>query len=128
MDAGPGAGCTGRVKGGRGVWLKSKSSVEVAEDRVVLAHVGPGVGAAVGGGIEPGAVEEVVLDELGVGVEAEDLVVDVALLGVGADHDPGHAQAEAVAVDDRRHDMVVEAAPVIPGEEDRGAVPVGAVA
>ena len=31
--------------------------------------------------------EEVVLDELEVGVEAEDLVVDVALPGVGADHE-----------------------------------------
>ena len=127
VDAGPGAGWTGRIVGGRGVWLEVEVGGDVAEDRVVLADVGAGVGAAVGGGIEARAVDEVVLDELRVGVEAEDLVVDVALLGVRADHDPGDAEAEAVAVDDRRHDVVVEAAPVIPGEEDRGAVPVGAL-
>ena len=40
--------------------------------------VGPRVGAAVGRRVEPRAVEEVVLDELEVGVEAQRLVVDVA--------------------------------------------------
>src|SRR5262249_35569904 len=58
---------------------------QVAEQRQILAHAGPGVGAAVGGGVEPGAAEEVVLDELQVGVAAERLVVDVALPGVGGD-------------------------------------------
>ena len=45
----------------------------------VLADVGARVGAAVGRGFESPAVQEVVLDELQVGVEAERLVVDVAL-------------------------------------------------
>jgi hypothetical protein len=42
---------------------------QVAEDRVALVDVGPGIGATVGGGIKPGAVDGVVLDELGVGIE-----------------------------------------------------------
>ncbi len=37
-------GCTGRRCGLRGVWLKSKSLREVAEDRDVLADVGRGSG------------------------------------------------------------------------------------
>jgi hypothetical protein len=45
------------------------------------------------------AVQEVVLDELEVGVEAEGLVVDVAPLRVGADHERRHAQPVALAVD-----------------------------
>ena len=57
---------------------------------------------------------------------AEGLVVDVAGLCVWADHDPGHAHAVALGVDDRRRDVVVEAAPVIPGEEDCGVPPLGA--
>ena len=36
----------------------------------------------------------------------------------------GHADAVAVHVDDGWHDVVVEAAPVVPRHEDRGAVPV----
>src|SRR5699024_4114002 len=43
---------------------------EVAEDRLVLAYVGPRVGSAVGARVDPLAVQEVVLDELEVGVEA----------------------------------------------------------
>ena len=53
---------------------------EVAEDGRVLADVGARVGAAVGRRVEALAAEEVVLDELDVGVEAQRLVVDVALL------------------------------------------------
>src|SRR5207248_11276483 len=72
---------------------------EIAEDRLVLADVRATVGAAVGLGIEPPATEEVVLDELEVGVEAEGLVVDVALLRVGAYHERRHAQSVSLAVD-----------------------------
>ena len=68
------AGQTGRTIGGRGGWVKSKSAVEVAEDRAVLADVGPRVGPTVGGRIEPLPAEEVVLDELVVRVVAERLV------------------------------------------------------
>ena len=63
---------------------------------------------------------------LSVRVEAQRLVVDVARLRVRADDESGHPQAVAVLVDARRGDVVVEAAPVVPGEEDRGRVPVGA--
>jgi hypothetical protein len=56
---------------------------QVAEDGGVLADVGPRVGAAVGLGVQPRAVQEVVLDELVEGVEGQRLVVDVALFGVG---------------------------------------------
>src|SRR6267154_6336804 len=49
---------------------------QIPEDRGVLADVGPGIGPAIGRGVEPGAAEEVVLDELQVGVAAEDVVVD----------------------------------------------------
>ena len=66
---------------GRSWWLGEVEVVdEVAEDRRVLAHVGSRVRAAVGRGIEPLTAEEVVLDELVVRVEAQRLVVDVALL------------------------------------------------
>jgi hypothetical protein len=41
--------------------------------------------------IEPPALQEVVLDELHVGVEAERLVVDEALARVGTDDEARHA-------------------------------------
>src|SRR6185437_3385318 len=67
--------------------------------------------------------EEVVLDELEVRIVAELLVVDEAGLGVRAYYEPRHAQPVAADVDPRRRLVVVEATPVVPGEEDRGAVP-----
>ena len=99
---------------------------DVAEDARRLAHVGTGIRPAVGGRIEPLPAEKDVLDELQVRVVAEDLMVDVARLRVWADHDPRHPQAVAVLVDDRRHHVIVEPTPVIPGEEDRSAAPVWA--
>jgi hypothetical protein len=99
---------------------------QVAEDRLVLADVGTRIGTPVGLRIDALTTEEVVLDELHVGVEAERLVVDVALLRVGADHQPRDAQPVAQGVDLGRLHAVVEAAPVVPGEEDRGAAPVRA--
>ena len=62
---------------------------EVAEDAFVLANVGPWVWSPVGFRVEALAVEEVVLDELDVGVEAETLVVDVAALAYGLMTRPG---------------------------------------
>ena len=75
---------------------------EVAEDRHVLPHVRARIGPAVGARVEALAVEEEVLDELEVRVEAERLVVDVAALRVRADDEPRHADAVAVLVDVRR--------------------------
>src|SRR5205807_1400282 len=71
-------------------------------------------------------VEEVVLDELVERVEAQGLVVDEAGPGVRADHQRGNAEAVSVAVDVRRANVVVASAPVVPGQEDRRARPVGA--
>src|SRR3954454_2384089 len=69
---------------------------EVAELLGVLPDVGARVGAAIGGRVQPLAAEEVVLDELQVRVEAQRLVVDLALTGVRADEQAGdpHAIAE----------------------------------
>src|SRR5579875_233531 len=53
---------------------------QVAQLGGVLAYVGARVGPSVGGRVEALAVQEVVFDELDVGVEAERLVVDEALL------------------------------------------------
>src|SRR5215471_4975245 len=54
--------------------------VQVAQDARVLADVRARVGAAVGLRVEPRSVQEVVLDELVVGVEGQDLGVDVSSL------------------------------------------------
>jgi hypothetical protein len=52
-------------------------------------------------------VQEVVLDELQVRVEAERLVVDEAPARVRADDEPRYAEAVAVLVDVGRDDVVV---------------------
>ena len=46
--------------------------------------------------------------------------------GVRADDQGGHPEPVAVLVDRGRDHVVVEAAPVVPGQEDRGGIPVGA--
>jgi hypothetical protein len=101
--------------------LRGLVEVEVcdqgAEDRDVVADGGAWVWASVGGWVEALATEEVVFDELVVGVEAECLVVDVAAPGVGADHQSGDAESVTVLIGVRGTHVVVEAAPVIPGEE-----------
>src|SRR5438128_1284375 len=87
---------------------------EVAEPARVLAHVGSRIGPPVRFGIDALASEEVILDELEISIEAQRLVVDVALLGVRADDDAGDAQSVAVRVNAGRCHVIVEAAPVIP--------------
>src|SRR5262245_8575552 len=88
---------------------------EVPEDADPLAHGRARIRPPVRLLVESLLTQEVVLDELRVGVEAQCLVVDVALSGVRADHEPGHAQAVAVPVHHRRNDVVVKTAPVVPG-------------
>src|SRR5947207_1072153 len=101
-------------------WLGEIEVVaEVAELCGRLSYVGSRVGSCVGGRVESLTAEEGVLDELGVGVVAQCLVVDVSLLGVGADDDARDAQAVAVLVDRRGRDVVVESSPVVPAEKDR---------
>src|SRR5580693_1825589 len=58
---------------------------QVAEYGCIFPHVGPRIGPGICRRVEPGAAEEVVLDELEVGVAAEDLMVDVALLRIRGD-------------------------------------------
>ena len=99
VDAGPGVGCDGSWTGARGGWLKSKSLARSAQARGFFAHVGPFVGPPVGRRVQATGRQEIVLDELQIGVVAQLLMVDVAGLRVGADDQPGHAQAVAVCVD-----------------------------
>ena len=100
---------------------------QIAKDAGVLADVRSRVGAAVGAGVQAGAVQEVVLDELVERVEGQRLVIDVAVPGIRADNQHRDAQAVSVGVGRRRDDVVIEAAPVVPGEEDRGRAPVRAL-
>src|SRR2546422_30609 len=51
-------------------------------------------------------------------------MVDVAVPGIGTDHQSRDTQAVAVFVNMWWHDVVIEATPVIPGEEDRCTVPI----
>ena len=103
------------MSGDRGFWLKSKSFARLPRIGALSRTSGRGSGRPSVARVEPPAAEEVVLDELRVGVEAQRLVIDVAALRVRADHDPRYAQAVTVHVDPRRHDVVVETAPVVPG-------------
>src|SRR5262249_42477390 len=91
--------------------------VKAAQHRQRLPDVTTRAAAAVGLGGEPGAAEEVIFDELQVGVSAERLMVDVALLGVWGDDQRGDTEPVAVPVGSPGTDIVVKAAPVVPGRE-----------
>ena len=56
---------------------------EVAQLGRVFAYIGAWIGPPISLRVEPGPSHKVVFDELGVGVEAERLVVDEPALGVG---------------------------------------------
>src|SRR5438067_5642784 len=98
--------------------MEVEISYQVPEDLHVLPHVWPRVGSAVGARIDPPAAQEVVLDERVVGVEGQHLVVDESSPGIGADHQARYPEPVTIAIDGRRVYVVVEAAPVIPGQED----------
>jgi hypothetical protein len=66
-----GAGCAGHDERRRGRMVEVEVAREVAGDRDPFAYIGAGVG----GRVDAFAAEEVVLDELEVGIVAEDLVV-----------------------------------------------------
>src|SRR5579875_2175448 len=85
---------------------------KVAQDGNVLAHSRTWVWTPIGCRVEALAVQEIVFDELQIGIEAERLVVNVAFSGVGADDEAGDAQAIAVFIDRRRNNVVVETAPI----------------
>ena len=112
--------------GFRGLLAEVEVVHEVAKLGAVLADVRARVGATIRGGIKALPLEENVFDELHVGVVAQGLVIDVPLLCVGADDDSGNPRSVAVLIDNRWGHMIVEAAKVVPREEDRGAVPVWA--
>src|SRR5258708_29215162 len=47
-------------------------------------------------------------------------MVNVSLFGIGTDHQPGHAQAIAILINMWRNNVIVEASPIVPGEENWG--------
>ena len=104
MDGESVDGLVGSSTGGRGAWLKSKSWTMLPRTRRPRARRA-GVGSTVGLGVEPGPAEEVVLDELEIGVARERLVVDVAPLRVGRDDHGGTRSAVAVLVDRGGHTL-----------------------
>src|SRR5436309_2345053 len=107
------------------VLLEIEVPPEVAQPPRPFAHAGARVRSPVSTRVEALAAKEIVLDELQVGVEAQRLVVDVAPPRVRADHQPGNPDPVLLPADARRRHVVVEAAPVVPREKDRGALPVG---
>jgi len=109
-----------RIENHRPSWLLVEVEItdEVSKYRRVLAHSGPRVRAPVGRRVESLPSDEVVLDELRVGVETQGLVVDVAPARIRRDDHCWDPEAVSLAIDDRWDDMVVKTAPVIPGKED----------
>src|SRR5215472_13270681 len=77
---------------------------QIAELRRVLTDIGPRIRTPVRLRIDARAVQEVVLDEFHVRVEAQGLMIDVALPRVRADDKTGHAQSVPHLIDLRRHD------------------------
>src|SRR5207244_8213191 len=93
---------------------------EIAEPWHALADRRAGVGSPVARRIQTLAAEEPILDQLEVGVERERLVVDHAATGPRADEQAGDADAVSVLVDPDGLRVVVEPAPVVPGDEHGG--------
>jgi len=79
----------GQDERGDRVLAEVEGGPHVAQGWIVLPNVGSGVRPSIGRGIEPLALQEVVLDELHVCVEGQRLVVDQACPGIGADHQRG---------------------------------------
>src|SRR5215831_18826492 len=96
-------------------WLLVEVEVglDIAELAGVFTHVRSGIRSSVGLRVKTLSVQEVVFDELRVGVEAQRLMVDVPGLGVRADDHRGDAQSVSEGVDGRGNDVIVEAAPVV---------------
>src|SRR5215475_8207119 len=82
--------------------LRRLSEVEVvyqvAQDMGAFADIRTRITPSVGGRVEPGVMEEVIFYELDVSVERQVLVVDKAVLGVGADHHGRHPDTVAAAI------------------------------
>jgi hypothetical protein len=56
--------------------IKIEVGAQVSEEAGRFSHIRPWIGPSVGFGVESLTGEEVVLDELGVGVEGQGLVID----------------------------------------------------
>ena len=73
---------------------------------------------------------EVALDEPQDGTEVVIQVVDVARRGIGRDKNQRNAEAHLVGAlrrnEDRRRDVVVPSAPIVPGHDDRCRIPIAA--
>jgi hypothetical protein len=98
---------------------------EIAELRCILAHIGPRVRSAIGLRIKSLPIQKIVLDKFHERVEAERLMIDEAALRVGRNHQARNAQAVPVFIDADGNDMVVEPAPVVPGQKDGTVLPIG---
>src|SRR5947199_7372957 len=88
--------------------IEVEIGLEITEMLGILPNIGPRIRAAVVLRVDALRREEIVLDELEIGVEAQRLVVDVTLPRIRADHQRRNAQAVPVLVDGRRRHMVVE--------------------
>jgi len=90
-----------------------------------------GVGVGVAEGVEAVGGFDVVEDA----AEVVPGVGDLLGLGVGRDHDQGHAEAVDIAgvpadavVDDFRSDVIIPAAPIVPSNDDGSVGPIRTVA
>src|SRR5579859_4613323 len=99
-------------------------SGQVAQNSRILPHIWTRIGTPIGLRIEPRATQEIILDELEVGIKAQGLVIDEALPGIGADDQAGHTQPIAIRIYLRRLHMIIEASPIIPGEKDGATAPI----
>lgn len=106
------------MRGWRGACVKSKSLARLPK-RGVLAHIWTGIGAAICFRVKARAAQKIILDELEVGVKAQRLVIDEALPGIGADNQVWYAQTVAILINLWWYHMVIEATPIVPGQEDR---------
>ena len=72
------------------------------------------IGPAIGHRIDTLPVQEIILDELVVCIEAQRLMIDVAVPRVWADHDARYPQSISVCIHARRCHVVIKTAPVVP--------------
>ena len=114
-----------RQRLGRTATLLKDERLVMHPGKVQAIHqvAGRGISAPKGGKIE------VLLGKAQDRGELERGVVDVMILcvvlriGIGADDQEGDAKAIAQAVNDGRRHLIVEAAPIVPGQEDDGIAP-----
>ena len=102
--------------------VKVEVTGQIAENRLVFPNIRSRIRPSVRLRVESLAMQEIGFDELEISVAAERLMIDVPPPGIGTDDYSGHTNSIPEFIDDRRPHMVVEAAPVVPGEKDRRRV------